>query len=656
MSLILGVFDPHADRAFDQVARSMLVRALPSDEWRSALRVEGPVALGVSRPEWALKAGFAGPVFVVEDGDAWVAADATLYYRDDLRRRMLERGVRPTGQTPSHLIAAAYRAWGERCAEYLEGDFAFVVWDRRARQFVSARDFAGKRPLHFAELPGGGIAFASSIEALLAHPRCSAELDLAVIAESMAAYIRPGGETCYAAIKRLETGRTAVRGIHRALRIVEHWTPPHFEQDSRVAAAEAALELRQLLARAAAERSAPNATTAVWMSGGRDSTAVFASAMAGVDGRGASAHVVPISVSYPEGDPGREDEYIEAVARHWNSPVHWVDIQQVPLLDDIAHFARSREEPFAHVFESPLRALARAGRHAGAVVALDGVGGDQLFSVSSVYFSDLLRTGQWRTLAREWRDSGMGSGGVRTFVRWAVQPTVPTWALHAAGALRGGRPLRGELRRRVPEWVHPGFAQRHRLAPHTRALPRRRRGESVSSSESRWYLSDPLFPAIHGAMAKVAAHEAVEVRSPLMDARVVAFSATRPRQERCDGGRTKLLLRAAMQGLLPTEVLAEREARTGVTGGIFARALREIHATVMLPLLRDSQLVQLGIVDGPRLLQAADRYARTNDEEIGLRLLLTLHTELWLRHRHETFPPGINRSMPRDVPVHAAHS
>jgi asparagine synthase (glutamine-hydrolysing) len=116
-----------------------------------------------------------------------------------------------------------------------------------------------------------------------------------------------------------------------------------------------------------------------------------------------------------------------------------------------------------------------------------------------------------------------------------------------------------------------------------------------------------------------------------MDGRVLAFSATRPREERCSGGQTKLLLRAAMRGLVPDDVLAEREMRTGVPGGYFSRALREAHATLMIPIFRDSRLASLGIVDQDALLQACELSVLAGDEELGLRLVLTLHAELWLR-------------------------
>ena len=139
----------------------------------------------------------------------------------------------------------------------------------------------------------------------------------------------------------------------------------------------------------------------------------------------------PVSISYPEGDPGREDELIREIAARWNADVHWLDIQNIPFFDHPAERAAVRDEPFAHPFEMWHRSLARGTRATNSRVALEGVGGDQLFQVSEVYLADLLRTGRLTELAREWKTKGMTGSGFRNFFRWAIQPNLPRPALAA---------------------------------------------------------------------------------------------------------------------------------------------------------------------------------------------------------------------------------
>ena len=112
--------------------------------------------LAVARHPWEMSPSFSGDALVVTDGDLAVVADASIYYRDDLRAALARAHVGVTGPSASHLILAAYRAWGADCAARLEGDFAFVIWDALTHTVVAARDFSGKRTLYYSERGGSG--------------------------------------------------------------------------------------------------------------------------------------------------------------------------------------------------------------------------------------------------------------------------------------------------------------------------------------------------------------------------------------------------------------------------------------------------------------------------------------------------------------------
>lgn len=649
MTAIIGLFGFGGAPAVDAVGRRMLAQMEQRGTAHSALWHDGSALLGVARYEWEMGAGFSGPVLVVQDGECAVAADASLYYRDDLRRRLAEAGIRPVGQTASHLILAAYRAWGERCAEYLEGDFAFVLWDRRARRVVCARDFAGKRPLHYAELPNGTLLVASTVGGVLAHPDCPKELNLVTIAESMASFINDQGATCYQAISRLDTARTLVRDRHRPSRVFSHWEPPIFEQSGGPPFEEAAAELREALGKSVSERLSPTGPTSVWMSGGRDSTAVFAAGEWVLRNRGSDQSLIPVSVGYPVGDPGREDEFIASVAAHWQRPVRWVDVENVPVLDEPETRAAKRDEPFAHLYEFWNRTLAQETNAAGMRVALDGIGGDQLFQVSNVYLADLLRSGNVFAVAREWKKRGLEGQGFRSFFRWAAEPILPSFAHSAARLLRGGRPLLSDHRRRAPEWMNRAFLREHRLDEFVRVRPKRKRHEGVGAAETRWYLTDPYFPTVFGMIAEYALEVGVETRSPINDRRIIELAATRPRIERVDGRETKLLLRHAMRDILPASVLGSRRGRTGVMSGYFDRGFRRAQAEYVVRELSSPLLAELGLVDRTALNQACARFARSGQRELGLRLFLTLQAELWLRAHHGEVGDGATRRRAESV-------
>src|ERR1700759_2586126 len=96
-----------------------------------------------------------------EDGSVVAMFNGEIYNFRALRRELEARGhaIRGTGDSP--LIPHAYEEWGPGFAERLEGMFAIALWDRARERLVLTRDRLGKKPLLYAQLPDGTLAFAS---------------------------------------------------------------------------------------------------------------------------------------------------------------------------------------------------------------------------------------------------------------------------------------------------------------------------------------------------------------------------------------------------------------------------------------------------------------------------------------------------------------
>jgi asparagine synthase (glutamine-hydrolysing) len=590
------------------------------------------VGLAVARHEWESGAGFSGSALVLRDGELAVAADAALYYRGDLRAKLAARGVRPAGDTPSHLILAAYRAWGDRCAEHLEGDFAFVVWDGRARKLLCARDFVGSRPLFYAEL-GDTVLVASTVSAILEHPSCPRELNHTLIAEVAAGLFGVAGDTAYAAIAALPAAQSVVFHVG-GREYLRNWSPPPVTPFRQASFEEGAVELRALLERAVAERLDPLAPTSIWLSGGWDSSAVYAAGQQVLRDRG-DGDLRAVSISYPEGDPGREDELIGAIVGHWGASTHWIDMADVRVLDEeTLEGAARRADPFQHPFRGWNLACLRASRAEGARVAFTGGGGDRLFAANPVHMSDLFYRGRWIELTREWQAKGRRP---RDFFRWVIEPGLPAGTAVAAKRLLGrGRPvIAGQ---RGAPWVVPEVAQGHRLR--VRAEPGWYEADAPGSAgrEMCQSLASPAHTRMLAALDGEALEEGIEMRRPLLDNRVVAFAFSRPWWERSHRGETKRLLRAAMRGQLPKEVLATRSRRTGISGHAFERATRQRIPSLVGEWFSDSKLGQLGIVDVGRVRRVAEAYGCGDASGWGVPLLFTLQAEAWLQQAGKSDP------------------
>ena len=143
------------------------------------------------------------------DGQVWITADARIDGRDDLAR---ELGLPPAAlsRPDCELIIHAYARWGEACVEHLLGDFAFAIWDARARKLFCARDHFGIKPFYYAHL-GSAFAFSNTLNCVREHPTVSDELNEQAIADFLVFdYNHEIATTTFADIRRLPPAHTLV--------------------------------------------------------------------------------------------------------------------------------------------------------------------------------------------------------------------------------------------------------------------------------------------------------------------------------------------------------------------------------------------------------------------------------------------------------------
>lgn len=633
MSAILAIIGSDGRVLEDAQVARMLGRMSRRGSAHASVWREGGVVLAVSRNEWELGPAFSGPALVVQDGDLIVAADASIYYRDDLSRNLADNGVQPKGSTPSHLILAAYKAFGERCPEILEGDFSFVIWDRKTRKVFCSRDYAGLRPLFYAEL-SGSLVIASKIGGIVEHPNCHAELNLPAIAVDAGALVFSGSlETCYRGVFTVEAGSSLSRTGTESIRRARWWNPTRSEPLHSASIDEAAEELTRLLGIAVTERADPSGATAIWLSGGSDSTAVFAAGHTALKRTPEAGRLRAVSLSFPDADSDRDDDRITAIAAMWNVPVHWIKVSDIPILDGPARNGSvDRDEPYAHLYEQIVRVLARGCREVNSRVALNGHGGDFLFQVSPVYLADLLARGRLIKLLQDWKGMKIPSHRARHFFEWAVQPLLSDTSRALLARVRR-RHLRGYFERSIPLWMRTPFARAHDLEARAREGSPRTSDSSHAAYETYWYLTQPSFPRMNGLIAESALEEGVEMRIPLYDRRVIDLALSRPIAERNSRGEQKLLLRHAMRGLLPVEVLQPRPVKNGTLASYLSASMRA--AVISLDeTLQSPMLSEMGIVNPAALKRAAGVFTRrSSDGFLGEQLFATIQTELWLQAR-----------------------
>ncbi|MEO6444500.1 MAG: asparagine synthase-related protein [Gemmatimonadaceae bacterium] len=615
----------------EEVARTLLAQALRDVSCTVAIARPAPeVMLGVASREWDEPASRR----LASDGRFTVVAHGAIYYRHDLSAALAGAGFAPLAPEASaaEAIVAAIGAWGAQGVSRLEGEFAFIAWDARERRLTAARDHGGSRGLYYTQI-GAGLAVATALRTIRRVPGCSAALNVLAIAEDVADIdLAVTSETAYSAIVRVPAGHVVEWQQGQSPDVRRWWEIPVFQRDSGLPFDEAAAELRQLIADAVRERSDLARGTAVMLSGGYDSSAVYAAGNWALGGEGRDAPLRAVSLSHPEGDPGREDEMIEQIVQRWSGSTHWIPSEEIPAFDDPLDRARLRDDPSSHTYELWNAALAAGCRNAGSRIAMNGNGGDPWFSVSPLFLADLFRRAQFGPFAREWK-AVVGRMDWHRLFKVAIQPNLSPVLLRAIAMARGGRPVSDRNARPIPEWLHDDLRRSPELRLRRQLAVPRRRGESLSAAEQAWFLQASFPERTNLLVFEICQREGVELRTPLLDSRVIRFAATRPRWEANSGRQNKRLLRRSMEGLLPAEIVAPRASRTGLPTTYFHRTMHAHLLNARQEFRSGMFLADQGIVSHRKLLGALDDYIEGRDEDLerGVALFSAIQAEWWFR-------------------------
>ena len=533
--------------------------------------------------------GFDRQPLVGADGRFVLAFDGRIDNRPELSGALGVDAAEARERPDSWFVLRAWERWGEEAPARLVGSFGFVVWDARERTLFAAVSASDGRTLHYGA-SRGLFAIATMPRGLFAlpgFPRILDEvkladylLDLYDVSRSFFARVSvlPPGQ-----LLKLRDGRPEVRRFWSALPARE----VRFARDEEYAEA-----LRELLDRVVRDQLRSATPVGVSLSGGLDSSAVAATAAHALakEGRTLLAFTeVPregFDGPVPRGRYADESPLVTAIARlHPNVDLTLVRTGPGSFLEGLTASLSHRETPFRNVFNRRWIEAVNAGARArGARVVLTGVGGNMTVSWNGAsLFARLLRDGRWLRAARESRDvarAGGASSAVHALVASGVLPLIPPTARSVLR--RSLLALRG---RREGAWAgrslaRPEFLAEHRMKERARELNGgvAERALLGPAAARAWLLrggSGGSFEAgcraLHG----------VDLRNPLFDTRLVEFCLGVPDEQCLRGGRSRWLVRRAMEGRLPREVLENRDR--GLQAADWHESLR-----ATLPALRES--------------------------------------------------------------------
>lgn len=485
-----------------------------------------------------------------------IVFNGEIYNYRDLRRELESSGAHFRSSSDTEVILEAYRAWGTGAFDRLRGMFAIALWDSQEKQLVLARDKIGKKPLFYSTTHDGHLVFASEIKALA--PVVDLKPDWDAVRLFLGLQYVPTPKTGFEGVGQLPAGSY---GIWKdgAWGLKGYTSPP--APLLRKERGEDLTELRQTLDNAIRLRLlASDVPVGAFLSGGIDSAAVVALASKRLD-----RPLQTFTMGFPSldmsggagsGFAGDERKEARVIAEQFKTDHHEFEARPehaIALADEIvSHY----DAPYADSSALPLWLLARETAKEIKVV-LTGDGGDELFGGYRRYvaYEQALGLASLPFAGTLAGHMGRMFGDPR-FVRMSE-------TLHA---MRGD-PMRayGELfcgsyfgTQRAAHMFREDFLKQTHGSDPVAFIASRMTDASLESA-MRFDLTSYLPDDLNVKMDRATMRFGLEARSPFLDQEVVAFASSVPLNQKVNRGKTKIMLKKALQGIVPDEVLRRKK-------------------------------------------------------------------------------------------------
>ena len=466
---------------------------------------------------------------------AWGGEELTLVYNgelyntEELRGELKGHGHCFMGHSDTEVLLHSYAQWGESCVERFNGIFAFAIWETRKKRLFLARDRIGVKPL-FYRLEKERFLFGSELKTVLAFPGVPAEIDSKGIAEIM--LIGPGrtpGYGVFGGIDELPAATCAYydRG---GLSTRRYWRMEDRVHDENFP--ETVEHVRALVLDAIERQLVSDVPVGTFLSGGLDSSIISAVADARFMKEGKELHT--FSVEYKDNakyfqkskfQPNSDETYVKLMNERLHAVHHRVVLNSEDLVAGLFAAVDARDLPgMADVDSSMLLFCKEIKEHV--TVALSGECADEIF------------------------------GGYPWFRDKEIREAYGfPWA--QSTAYRAGF-LNEELTAAIDADAY--VDERYRMTLRDCAIlpetaPEERRMKEMVNLNLHWFMQTLL-----DRKDRMSMYSGLEVRVPFCDYRIAAYLYGVPWEYKDYKDTEKGLLRAAMQDILPEEVLWRKKS------------------------------------------------------------------------------------------------
>lgn len=457
-----------------------------------------------------------------------IVYNGELYNVSELRKQLEMAGHQFEGRSDTEVLLHSYAQWGEQCLERLNGIYAFGIWERRKRRLFLARDRMGVKPLFYKE-HAGGLLFASELKTLMAYPTVKAQLDAQGAAEVI--LLGPGrtpGCGVFRGVEELEPGccgfwQDGVLKWRRYWYLRDREHGENFEETVET--------VRSLVLDAIGRQMVSDVPVGTFLSGGLDSSLISAVCAEHLRQRG--ARLPTFSVDYANQDvyfkpskfqPNSDGYYIRRMQEALESEHHWCVLTPEELVDGLKEATDARDLPgMADVDASLLLFCRQIKEHV--TVALSGECADEIFGGYPWYRDPQIRDADGFPWAQSTRQRSRllvpqpGMTDAEEYIRSRYEQTC-----RESDILPGQSPLEIRMKQMV-------------------------------NLNMRWFMQTLL-----DRKDRMSMYSGLEVRVPFCDHRIAEYLYGVPWTYKDYQGKEKGLLRQAMNGILPEEVLWRKKS------------------------------------------------------------------------------------------------
>jgi len=583
------------------------------------LWMEGPVGLGHRRLAIVDVAGGQQPM-ANEDETVWITYNGEIYNHAALRPGLEARGHRYRTRSDTETILHLYEEEGERCVERLQGMFAFALWDRPRHRLLLARDRLGIKPLYYA-ITARELLFASEIKALLAAGGLLPTLNETILPEFLATRYIAGEDTFFKGIKTLGPGKTLSWSQDDGLSERRYWQLPSAADAGIGTLRERAEDVATRLEEAVRTHLMSDVPLGLFLSGGIDSTGIATLMAPMVEGP-----IRTFAVGFQEPEAS-ELGYARLAARAVGAEHHEVVVTPEDFVRELPRLIWHEDKPIPFSSSVPLYFVSRLARDHVKVV-LTGEGADELFLGYNWY-----RVTAWnQRLGRGYY--AVTPAALRRQVRQMIARLprgVRRYAQRSFLALPLGiRSLFHENFAVFPEALCRHLLRNPALRdtdPYAKHLARYEESPGgivgrMGRADIQTYLVELLMKQDRMSMAA-----SIESRVPFLDHTLVEHVVSLPDRFKVRGWTTKAVLRKALAGRVPREILQRKKMGFPVP---LASWLRGPMRSAVAEFVVGPRALDRGLFE-PDLLKRLAHEHEVGDANHSERLWLLMNLEIWQR-------------------------